>query len=432
MVRHFFIGLLLSLMAVLTATPCFAEKYRIPPEYGPKKAVLISVHCLQLQHDHAEEYLIKTIAYSLTRSDVYLEMCDSLSMHGIQKIDLENIDEDQFRINQQKLDSSHEYSKDLIEETPEKTKDFFEDILEVHKNAQATIQGRTHQLFMYNNPRFNGDNQNTNVYIRDRSVLPVQRANGARYFMNTANIPLDGMVYLNHFLAKSEIIQIPRLPIYMQPSSFVMDQQNIFISSSYVSSDKIRNDQTLMNEYFDFKNLVFLETNINESTAHIDTLIKFVKNPLNNNVEVLLATTQPKLSTGNADGNQHSLEVMKWEVESYHSNKNRDRKNKKTLNELGYIVHEIPNSGIYGNSKDRQFTANYVNSLILGDVVLVPQYVADYMYGPKDLVRIQQDHQNAVKIYQKFFKYVVSIPVEHQVRSASGGAVHCLTSDIPQ
>ncbi len=438
------------LLFLANASCLFAgEKYTIPPEYGPKKAVLISVHCQQLDkfHDEAEEYLIKTIAYSLTRSDVYLEMCNSLLMRGVLPIDLENFDEDQFRINQQKLDSiNKEHGQLTIEDikaSPERTEDFLEDIAEEHTKALEIVKGQTHRLFMYTNPSF-GDDRGVNVYIRDRSIMPVQRADGSRFFINMIGTRGSALNYMSHFILSSELTKIPTLPISVEPSSLVMDQGNIFMSAAYVNKkfsqkadenncQKVRKEigeeicsdglQNVLHNYFDFKNLIFLDTNVNESTGHIDTLIKFVINPKTKKTEVLLSTTPITFfSTYESP--------MKTHIATYHENKNRDQKNKKRLEELGYVVHEVPTSGHY--SDGHPFTAGYINSLILDDVVLVPQYISDYMYDKAGLEKVKKTHDDAVQVYKKFFRHVVSIPIEHHVRSAYGGAIHCLTSDIPE
>ena len=160
--------------------------------------------------------------------------------------------------------------------------------------------------------------------------------------------------------------------------------------------------ELILRKYLDFNKLIVLKTNKNESTHHLDTVIKFVFSPSKQKSQALLSVS----NFSNVDHCNANCAV--------------DQFNRNQLKQHGIEFEEIEDAGAY----ETRSTYNYVNSLILDpSTVLIPYYVPED--GTQDKFLTAQN-QKAIAIYQKHFTHVIPITMYGLT-----GAVHCMTSDIP-
>lgn len=422
---------ILSFFLLVASANAWAEKYMIPPHYHPKQAVILVLNCNQIlsiedpSFKDKSDYIIRIVSYALTRSDVYLQVCPTLLIPAPRQIDLRNPKKEKFDTTKNAV--FHNQPEQIAKRMPL----ILDTISRKHQEALQHVGGKTHQLWLYSSSKDGSPRGESYPYVRDDLPLAlVSRDFQDLFFISTHSNyynEKNAYPYLSHFLSEDKIQNIPKLPKHIQPSSLAMDQKYLFMSKS-ILEQTIKEEKNMFFEYLDIEDLVAIDININEITQHLDTTIKFVKNKSNKNVEVLLTTTTNQVYE------THDPDKLRKEVQTYHDNKKLDRKNIQTLESLGYKVHSIPHSGLF-QMDDKHFIFGYINSLTLGDLVLVPKYQFKFYPSATDgQTKRDRDFENAKAVYQKFFTHVVEIPITdfRAGDSAYGGAVHCLTTDIPK
>jgi agmatine/peptidylarginine deiminase len=134
--------------------------------------------------------------------------------------------------------------------------------------------------------------------------------------------------------------------------------------------------------------VIGLEPAFAEKTKHVDIYFQFVSNS-----EVVLA--------------DYSLASSERAAISM-------KQNYRTLKELGFNIHLIPQPGTIKTAEGKWVHVSYVNSLVLGDQVFVPQF------------GIEQDGL-AVEAWKKVGLEVISVKQDFPYYD---GSIHCLTSPV--
>jgi hypothetical protein len=402
------------------------------PEYGGKKAVMMTLVDYQFrdgtQQNEKFGFYIDLAAYALTRSDVYIGINEKLynSTNQITEVNLNH-------------PSGKIYLKIPFEfEYYSKLRIFLESVNQKFKTAIQEVGGKPHRIYIFST-------KNPLPYIRDMAPVPVKTDQGNLRFIGdykSTNSDLDS--YIFNFISATDLNKIETIPTHIQPSQFTIDEENLFLTNKIpIVEQKVDQNASilldrmpgetlgldgfsnLLRSFFSFERSIFLTPHPLETTGHLDTLLKLVKNHKNETIALLSSYNQQNLYyTHDQDGKASPHHQR--EVKERGAHNQIDKNNISRLNSYQYQVIELPIAGFYTSDKT-PYTFNYTNSVILDDLVLVPQYKTGSKTPTINQQQLSQSNLTAIKIYQRYFNHVVGITVP-----PLGGALHCLTTDIPE
>lgn len=174
--------------------------------------------------------------------------------------------------------------------------------------------------------------------------------------------------------------------------TFLMSEQ-IFYSNPYYTRDTLLE---YLHTVFDFEKLIITPRLRLEETGHIDLLIKLASD------DTVLVSSPKSLTTGSL---LHSAKrLMQRETNS---------KGQK------YNVVELPTPPLYLNWFMYTIRRGYTNSLTINGRVLVPTF------------EIPQD-DIALRIYEETMPDFEIVPINCRKAINGGGAVHCMTKEVPK
>jgi agmatine/peptidylarginine deiminase len=146
-----------------------------------------------------------------------------------------------------------------------------------------------------------------------------------------------------------------------------------------------------------------------EGTGHIDMWGKF----LNDDTVIVGQISDETLSYANSSNRSLALQIQRF-LEARASD----------IAELGYnvvrIPMPIPSANLY---------RSYTNSLLLNGTAIIPQYVRSNLGSYADQSLLSSYEAEVRRVYQSLGYKVVFIPSDEMI--ATGGAVHCVTMQIP-
>jgi agmatine deiminase len=206
----------------------------------------------------------------------------------------------------------------------------------------------------------------------------------------------NGMV--SHWAAHRNFAMQP-LELHTEGGNLWSDGQGTLIMSSQVFMSNPYYDRDRLLEYlhqiFEFEKLIITPRLTLEETGHVDLLVKLVS------ADTAFVARADSFSTG---------EVL--------------RKTKRLLeretNAKGqpYRVIQLPTPSLYMNWFSYPIRRGYTNSLTVNGRVLVP------VYG------ITLDEQ-VLRIYADAMPDYEIIPIDSHIGINGGGAVHCMTKEVP-
>lgn len=231
---------------------------------------------------------------------------------------------------------------------------------------------------------FNGDGHRVavNAYYNRHKQYPQQRD--------------DGMV--NYWSAQTETPLLP-LGLKTEGGNLLSDGQGtLLMSEAIFHSNPQFNRETLeahLHTIFDFKKLIITPRMRYESTGHIDLLVKLAD----------AQTVMISAPTDRTSKSQLQETIALFERET---------------NAQGqpYRIVQLPTPPLYLNWFTYPIRRSYTNSLTVNGRVLVPVYNLD------------TDAQ-ALQIYRETLPDYEIIPIDLEVGVNGGGAVHCMTKEIP-
>lgn len=199
-------------------------------------------------------------------------------------------------------------------------------------------------------------------------------------------------------------IEVIDVPFYFEWGNFTTDGRgNFFVSEKVfeinnkfkLSLDKRSVGKWIRETFGSQSKIVWITPPKAESTGHVDMIMKFLDSK-----RVLIVKTDFKLWKNYLERLASDMESRGYEVHRI---------------EMGFSEDEIQ------NSRWAQFRS-YTNSLIIGNTVYVPQYDdANLTIASKD--------ELARKLYRSLGYQMIKIDSSTSINA--GGAVHCLTCNIP-
>ena len=173
----------------------------------------------------------------------------------------------------------------------------------------------------------------------------------------------------------------------------LMMSSQIFYSNRYYDRDSLL---CYLHSIFDFDKLIITPRLRLEETGHIDLLIKLAS------ADTAFVSAPTSLTTASI------LRKAKKQLE-------------RETNSAGqpYQVVELPTPPLYLNWIFYTIRRAYTNSLTINGQVLVPTF------------GIPQDDK-ALKIYQDTMPDYTIVPIDCQLAINGGGAVHCMTKEVPR
>jgi agmatine deiminase len=167
--------------------------------------------------------------------------------------------------------------------------------------------------------------------------------------------------------------------------------EQIFNENPLYTIDSLRR---YLHEIFDFEKLIVTPRMNLEHTGHVDLLVKLA------DAQTVLVSTPPRPG---AERFENTLDLFRHET-----------------NACGapYRVVELPTPPLYFNWITYPIRRSYTNALTVNGRVLVPVYDL-----PMDAL--------ALRIYEETMPNHEIVPIHCRVGANGGGAVHCLTKEIP-
>lgn len=208
------------------------------------------------------------------------------------------------------------------------------------------------------------------------------------------------------------------VPVYNEGGNFMINGRGECLMTTrvtdanaevYKDGDMVLDANAVKSYYGDFagcKKLNILPRMPTEATGHIDMWGKFLSDDLVIVNEISAVTLEQS-------GGQNR--ALASSIQNFLNNRAAD------LQALGYSVKRIPmplpRSGFY---------RSYTNSLLVNGVALVPQYESR---GSPDQSMTASYEAAVRKIYEAAGYKIVFIPSDQLI--ATGGAVHCVTMQVP-
>jgi agmatine deiminase len=178
--------------------------------------------------------------------------------------------------------------------------------------------------------------------------------------------------------------------------TLIMSEQ-VFRSNPHLNRTEI---ERRLHEVFVFEKLIILPRLRMEETGHIDLVLKLA----NANTVLMSKPSNQGLGAWLNDGRLRSTRHLL----EYATNARGEH----------YTIHELPALPMYFNWGVYPIWRSYTNSLTINGRVLVPVYGVD-------------EDEQALEIYRRVMPEHEVIGIDCKVGINGGGAVHCLTREIP-
>jgi agmatine deiminase len=190
------------------------------------------------------------------------------------------------------------------------------------------------------------------------------------------------------------------MPLNTEGGNFLTDGQGTLIMSTKVleSNPHLTSQtlQSLLHDYFQFEKLILTPRLTFETTGHVDMLVKLI------DPETLIISAPNTRST--RQRLQATIDLFKQETNA------KGQKYKITL---------IPTLPLYYNWFFYPIRRSYTNALTVNGRILMP------IYGVKE-------DAEALAIYRRVASDFEIMPIDCSVGANGGGAVHCMTKEVPQ
>ncbi|HYX35222.1 MAG TPA: agmatine deiminase family protein [Oligoflexus sp.] len=211
------------------------------------------------------------------------------------------------------------------------------------------------------------------------------------------------------------------VPVYNEGGNFMNNNRGDCMMTTRVTDanadvfkagDMVLDAEDIRQYYSDFAGCA--RTNIfprmpTEGTGHIDMWGKF----MNDDTVIVGQISERTLSLASSSNRSLTLQIQR-----YLDNRAND------IADLGYNVVRIPmpvpNAGLF---------RSYTNSLLLNGTAIIPQYVRPSSGSYNDQSLVSTYEAEVRRVYQSLGYKVVFIPSDELI--ATGGAVHCVTMQIP-
>ncbi len=241
------------------------------------------------------------------------------------------------------------------------------------------------------------------IWIRDYGPMVAYDRDGERVVIDTIydHLPKypqardDAMpLYWGHY----EELPVYRLDLHTEGGNIWSDGAGTFIMTERIFEENTQLSRASLEEYlhqvFDFKKIIYTPRMKYESTGHVDLLLK-------------LADANTVLIS---DSGTPYTDELSMTAEIFRKATN--------ANNQPYHVLKLPTPPLYRNWFFYPIRRSYTNALTLNGRVLVP------VYG------VSTDEQ-ALRVYEQAMPDYQIIPIDCKVGANGGGAVHCLTKEIP-
>lgn len=242
------------------------------------------------------------------------------------------------------------------------------------------------------------------IWIRDYGSYMGVSANGERvavnpiYDVHPEYPQADDNAMTNRWAAHHDI-SVQMLNLHTEGGNLWSDGQGTFIMSSQIFySNPYYTRETLLDylhRVFVFDKLIITPRLTLEITGHVDLLVKLASE------DTVLVSRATSFST------EAALRKTKRLFERETNARGK-----------AYRVVELPTPPLYMNWLRYATRRAYTNALTVNGRVLVPVY------------NIPQDEQ-ALRIYQETLPDHTIIPIDSRVGINGGGAVHCMTKEVP-
>jgi len=211
------------------------------------------------------------------------------------------------------------------------------------------------------------------------------------------------------------------VPVYNEGGNFMTNSRGECLMSTrvtdanadvYKAGDMVLDADQIKEYYRDFagcRSTTIFPRLPTETTGHIDMWSKFVDDDT-----VLVGQISEETLAFATSGNR----AMAKQIQGYLNDRAAD------IAELGYRVIRIPmplpSPSLY---------RSYTNSLLLNGIAIIPQYVSGNFSNYSDQTLISTYETKVRQIYEAMGYKAVFIPSDAMI--SSGGAVHCVTMQIP-
>jgi agmatine deiminase len=242
------------------------------------------------------------------------------------------------------------------------------------------------------------------IWIRDYGPIMGLAKDGSRVAVNAIYDVLpqypqaddNGMV--NRWAAHHDFAMQP-LELHTEGGNVWSDGQGTLIMSNQIFMSNPYYDRERLEDYlhqvFDFEKLIITPRLTLEETGHVDLLVKLAS------ADTVLVARADSFSTG---------EVLRKTKRLFERETNAKGK--------AYRLLELPSPSLYMNWFSYPIRRGYTNALTVNGTVLVP------VYG------INLDEQ-ALRVYEEAMPDYEIIPIDSHVGINGGGAVHCMTKEVP-
>jgi agmatine deiminase len=241
------------------------------------------------------------------------------------------------------------------------------------------------------------------IWIRDYGPIVGYGADGGRIAFDAIydHIPTypqtrDDAMPL--YWGKHEGIPVYRLNLHTEGGNIWSDGAGTFIMTERIfeANPKLSRDglEAYLHQVFDFKKIIYTPRMKYETTGHVDLLLK-------------LASADTVLISDSGVPHTDELAIT---AEIFRKATNADGQ--------PYNVLKLPTPPLYRNWFFYPIRRSYTNSLTINGRVLVP------VYGLKTDEEALRTYEQAMPAYQV-------VPIDCKVGANGGGAVHCLTKEIP-
>ncbi len=243
------------------------------------------------------------------------------------------------------------------------------------------------------------------IWIRDYGPFVGLDENGQRVVINAIYDPLplypqaldDAMARRwaahNGFPARDWHMHTEGGNVWSDGRGTLLMSEQIFYSNRYYRRDDIL---ASLHSVFEFKKAIIIPRLTIEETGHIDLLVKLADS------ETILISAPQSLSTARA------LRRARWHLEH---ETNADGQH--------YRFFELPTPPLYLNWGLYPIRRAYTNALTVNGRVLVPTFDI-----PHD--------EEALRVYEQAMPDYEVIPIACKTAINGGGAVHCMTKEVPQ
>lgn len=242
------------------------------------------------------------------------------------------------------------------------------------------------------------------IWIRDYGPIMGLTADGTRVALNPTYAVLpqypqgDDNGMTEHWAAHHDIAIQP-FDLFTEGGNWWSDGAGTLIMSSQIFYSNRYYDRSAIEEYLhqrvEFDKLIITPRLTLEETGHVDLLVKLAS------ADTVLVSSANSMSTAQALAKTRRV----FERETNAAG-------------LPYRILELPTPHLYWNWFLYTIRRGYTNSLTVNGRVLVPTF------------GIAED-QIALKVYEEALPDYEIIPIDSRSGINGGGAVHCMTKEIP-